>query len=100
METVDGKDIAPEGQVWVCSLCGRRARSRWGFDAEGNSTTLDHGYDSSCMSHAVLCYVEKSPGSKWVPVPEKKPYSAPKLRPITDPDELERVRKLFGSVAV
>lgn len=100
MEQEPGKDLAPDGQVWVCAHCGRRARSRWGFDHQGESTVIDHGYDSSCSLHAVLCHEEKSPDGKWVCVsvdPPKKPYSPPKLRLITDEGELSRVKKLFGT---
>lgn len=117
MERRDGIALAPEGQVWVCAICGRRAKSRWGFDAKNNSTVLDYGYDSSCMSHSVLCFEERGPDGAWLAVVEmkyismkiklepeaehkKKPYSPPKLRQITDPDELERVRALFGTMAV
>lgn len=50
-----GTDIAPEPRVWVCGACGKRARSRYGFDAAGKSTALDRGWDESCMLNAVLC---------------------------------------------
>jgi hypothetical protein len=55
---MEGTDLAPNGQVWVCTACLKRARSRWGYDADKKSTVIDDGYDSSCMSHAVLCYAE------------------------------------------
>jgi len=57
-----GKVVAPPGQIWVCGICGKRAHSKWGFDVEGNSTAVDYGYDTSCMSHAVLCYEERKNG--------------------------------------
>ena len=60
---------APEGQVWVCSACGKRARTRAGFDRSGKSTTIDHGYDSSCMTHAVLCYAKRQGEVYQVVVP-------------------------------
>lgn len=70
MNQVDGKAIAPEGQVWVCALCGRRAKSRWGFDEQNNSTALDYGYDSSCLSRALLCFEERGPDGSWRQVGE------------------------------
>lgn len=39
---------APAGTVWICHACGKRARHRY----DGG---IDHGWDVSCMSHAVLC---------------------------------------------
>jgi hypothetical protein len=65
-----GSELAPEGQIYVCAACGKRARSRFGFDAMGRSTWIDHGWDTSCMTHAVLCYAEKK-GGDWIPVEEE-----------------------------
>jgi transposase len=48
--TPDPNDVAPVGQVWVCSCCGKRSRDRRGHQK------IDPGWDSSCMTHAVLCY--------------------------------------------
>jgi hypothetical protein len=45
--------IAPPGQVYVCSACGRRSRDRYG------DQRIDCNWDESCMMHAVLC-VESS----------------------------------------
>ena len=59
MEQDAGVALAPPGQVWICQACGRRAKSRWGHDAEGKSTVIDPGYDSSCMSSSVLCFEER-----------------------------------------
>jgi hypothetical protein len=39
-----GTDLAPAGTIWVCGACGKTASSRHGFR------------DTSCMTHAVLCY--------------------------------------------
>lgn len=44
--------IAPEGKIWVCSVCGKTARSNYGTDASP-------GWDASCMLNAVLCHQEK-----------------------------------------
>lgn len=65
MDGPEGTALALEGQVWVCAACGKRAKSRWGHDAAGNSTVIDDGYDSSCMSHAVLCFEEREPDGAW-----------------------------------
>lgn len=59
---MEGTDLAPDGQVWVCAACMKRARSRWGFDANNESTVIDYGYDSSCVSSAVLCYADLHDG--------------------------------------
>ena len=48
-----GTDLAPEGQTWVCCACGKTARSRYGFDAEGNRTTRQR-WDESCAMNAEL----------------------------------------------
>lgn len=40
---------AQEGQVFVCPACGKRSKDRYG------EKKIDHGWDVSCMMHAVLC---------------------------------------------
>ena len=39
---------APEGAVWVCGACFKRAKHK----IEGG---IDHGWDTSCFTWAVLC---------------------------------------------
>lgn len=39
---------APEGAVWVCAACGKRASHK----TDGG---VDRGWDVSCFIHAVLC---------------------------------------------
>lgn len=68
----DGKELAPDGQVWVCAACGKRARSRYGFNVVGGSTVIDRGWDTSCMMHAILCHAEKRDGV-FMPVDGVKP---------------------------
>lgn len=64
---------APAGQTWVCDACGRVSRTKAGFLAGGARTTPDgapvatHGWDESCMLHAVLCVPGATPG-QWVAV--------------------------------
>lgn len=41
---------APEGAIWVCGMCGKTHRDRYG---EGSPST-PRGWDESCMLHAVL----------------------------------------------
>lgn len=41
---------APEGQVYVCSACGKRSKDRYGNER------ISPGWDISCFAHAVLCY--------------------------------------------
>lgn len=67
MTATEGTKLAPDGQLWVCEACGKRARSRYGFDALGRRTSLDYGWDASCMLNAILCYAEQRAG-KWVAV--------------------------------
>jgi len=52
----EGTEHAPEGTVWVCGACGKRATTRNGWDAENRSTAIDRGWDTSCATWAVLCY--------------------------------------------
>lgn len=63
--------VAVRGQVWVCSCCGRRSRDREGTEK------LDSGWDSSCMTHAVLCYAEPRISSSG----KKTYWAVPPLRP-------------------
>ena len=51
-------DVAPEGQVFVCSACGKRSKDRYGDQA------IDHWWDESCMLHAVLCYDKQRIGAE------------------------------------
>ncbi len=39
---------APEGQVYVCTACGKRSKDRYGGKA------IDRGWDVSCAMNAVL----------------------------------------------
>jgi len=67
-EVKAGTTPAPQGQIWVCAICGKRARTRYGFDEHQKSTALDAGWDESCMLHAVLCH-ESPSGGTFHPVP-------------------------------
>ena len=51
-------EIAPEGFVWVCGACGKRSKTKYGFDNNNARTNIDYGWDESCMMNAVLCEVE------------------------------------------
>ena len=62
----DGTALAPAGQVWVCTACGKTSRTNFGFVDDGTqrgchlacnrSRVADPGWDESCMLNAVLCY--------------------------------------------
>jgi hypothetical protein len=52
----DGTTLALDGQVWICGACGKRSRTRYGFDESKQRTAIDRGWDESCMLHAVLCH--------------------------------------------
>ena len=54
--TLEGTTVAPVGQVWVCLACGKRSRTKYGFDTNNVAQTIDPLWDSSCMLHAVLCH--------------------------------------------
>lgn len=49
MVTTKTPRIAPAGQVYVCSACGKRSRDKMG------DFRIDSGWDVSCFMHAVLC---------------------------------------------
>lgn len=41
-------EVAPEGYIWVCCVCGKRSRDNYGNDP------IDHGWDESCILNCVL----------------------------------------------
>lgn len=41
---------APVGTIWVCAACGKQSPNRNGGPG------ASYGWDSSCMSNAVLCW--------------------------------------------
>lgn len=45
--------IAPQGQVYVCTACGKKSRDLYG------DNPLNYGWDASCVLNAVLCYENK-----------------------------------------
>jgi hypothetical protein len=48
---------APAGQVYVCAACGKQSSTKSGFDETYRKrTAISHGWDESCMLHAVLCF--------------------------------------------
>ena len=40
--------VAPEGKVWVCAICGKMSKDRYGDSA------ISYGWDESCFLHAFL----------------------------------------------
>ena len=46
--------VAPEGFIWVCVVCGKRSRDRYGNQPVGE-TRIDRSWDESCMLNAELC---------------------------------------------
>jgi len=57
-------EIAPEGQVFVCSACGKRSKDKYG------DQKIDRGWDVSCMLSSVLCYEEKDKNGMFIMVEE------------------------------
>lgn len=53
----DDFDDAPEGQVWVCGVCGRHGKNRYNLS------------DISCGTWAVLCYEKADADELWKRVP-------------------------------
>lgn len=50
---MDGTELAPEGQAWVCLACGKTSRSRFGLD-KGNKNVAMKGWDASCVLNSQL----------------------------------------------
>lgn len=40
---------APKGAIWICAACGKQSPNRNGGPG------ASYGWDSSCMSNAILC---------------------------------------------
>jgi len=55
-------ETAPEGQIFICSACGKRSKDKYG------DQKIDRGWDISCMIYSVLCYEEKHKDGFWIPV--------------------------------
>lgn len=53
----EGTRLAPEGYEWVCQACGKKSRTKFGFDDHDNSVA-DYGWDESCMLNAALVPVQ------------------------------------------
>jgi hypothetical protein len=53
---------APEGQIFVCSACGKRSKDKYGDEK------IDQYWDVSCVINAVLCYEEKNSDGSYVAV--------------------------------
>jgi hypothetical protein len=45
-------DIAPDGQVYVCTACGKRSKDRYG------EQSLDGEFDESCMLNACSAMIK------------------------------------------
>lgn len=57
--------------VYVCACCGKRSRSRSGFDRDGKRASIDDGWDSSCCSWSALCVpdgLDERGRGKWMAV--------------------------------
>lgn len=51
--TDEGTALAPAGKVWVCLACGKKSRTKYGFDKD-NKDVADRGWDESCMLNSQL----------------------------------------------
>lgn len=54
----EGTRLAPDGFMWVCQACGKKSRTKYGFDDE-NNPTADRGWDESCMLNSQLVPVQQ-----------------------------------------
>lgn len=54
--------IAPEGQIYVCCMCGKKSKDMYG------DLKIDKGWDASCMMNAVLCYEKKGENGLYIPI--------------------------------
>lgn len=70
VKPMKGTDRTPDGQVWICYACGKKSRTRYGFDATGARASISPGWDESCMMNAVLVYDAASPPYRAVPGPD------------------------------
>lgn len=52
-------------KIWVCSACGKTARTKSGQFRDGAKSYYDEGWDTSCMTWAVLCHINKEEGAPW-----------------------------------
>ena len=57
-----GNVIAPEGQIFVCSCCGKRSKDKYGFHR------IDYGWDVSCVLNSVLCHEKKDSNGNYIAV--------------------------------
>lgn len=55
---------APEGQIYVCPVCGRTSPTR----APGAQS--DEGWDTSCAVNAILCEAKQPAEGVWNAVKE------------------------------
>lgn len=58
-----GNHGATSGQIWMCTICGKKSRWKYGFVSNGQSCIYvdksgipfaDPGWDESCMLNSVL----------------------------------------------
>lgn len=49
-----GTDMPPQGTIFICAACGKRSRTRFGFDGQNLRVGPSQGWDESCMLNAVL----------------------------------------------
>ncbi|MEK7211265.1 MAG: hypothetical protein AAB731_01395 [Patescibacteria group bacterium] len=51
--------VAPRGKIYVCACCGKKSKDRYGYHEH------DAGWDSSCMTHSILCYEKPGPDGNY-----------------------------------
>lgn len=55
---IDGTTLCSEDKTWLCTACGKKSRTKYGFDIN-SINVCDRGWDSSCMLNAILIKKEK-----------------------------------------
>jgi hypothetical protein len=56
-----------EDETWICMACGKKSRTKYGFD-ENNISCCDHGWDVSCAMNAELIKKEELKDLKMVSI--------------------------------
>jgi hypothetical protein len=51
---LDGTDCVSPPLTWLCGRCGKKSRSKYGFDRSGENV-CDIGYDAACAMASFLC---------------------------------------------
>ena len=51
---LNGTDCVSRPLTWLCERCGKKSRSKYGFNRSG-ANVCDTGYDAACAMNSFLC---------------------------------------------